>query len=54
MSESRPMFSVVTCCYNQGPFLAACIESVLKQNYPQSRLIGEGIRDKEKAWWQLW
>ena len=36
------------------PQLRDDAERVLKQNYPQSRLIGEGIRDKEKAWWQFW
>lgn len=27
---------------------------VLKQNFPQSRFSSEGIRDREKAWWQFW
>ena len=29
-----PSFSVVTCCYNQGSFLADNIEAVLAQDYP--------------------
>jgi outer membrane protein assembly factor BamD len=28
---------------------------VLKQNYPNSTFIGaEGLKDKKRAWWQLW
>jgi len=30
-------------------------ERVLRQNYPQSPfLTAEGLRAKEKAWWQFW
>ena len=33
--NNQPLrFSVVTCCYNQGAFLGDCIESVLRQDYP--------------------
>ena len=28
---------------------------VLKQNFPNSSYIGgEGLKDKSRAWWQLW
>ena len=29
-------------------------DRVLKQNYPESRFIKEGIRQRETPWWQLW
>jgi outer membrane protein assembly factor BamD len=29
-------------------------DRVLKQNYPESRFVREGIRQRETPWWQLW
>jgi outer membrane protein assembly factor BamD len=29
-------------------------DRVLKQNYPESRFIKEGLRARETPWWQLW
>jgi glycosyltransferase involved in cell wall biosynthesis len=51
MSAPPPMFSVVTCCYNQGPFLATCIESVLKQRYPSFEhiVVDDGSTDDTAA-----
>ena len=33
LNDVKPMFSVVTCCYNQGEYLGYNIESVLAQDY---------------------
>ncbi len=29
-------------------------ERVLKQNYPSTRFIKDGVRLPERAWWQFW
>lgn len=29
-------------------------ERVLKQNFPDSRYLNEGLRDPRRPWWQLW
>ena len=36
------------------PQLRDDAERVLKQNFPDSRYLAEGLRDPEKAWWQFW
>ena len=43
--------SVVTCCYNQGSFLAANIESVLSQKYPvlEHIVVDDGSTDDTQA-----
>jgi len=32
---NQTYFSVLTACYNTGEYVRACVESVLKQNYPR-------------------
>ena len=34
--------------------LRADAERVLKQNYPSTRYIKDGVRVQERAWWQFW
>jgi outer membrane protein assembly factor BamD len=29
-------------------------DRVLRQNFPDSRFLAEGLRDPDKAWWQFW
>jgi outer membrane protein assembly factor BamD len=29
-------------------------DRVLKQNFPSSRFLVEGLRGPDKAWWQFW
>ena len=29
-------------------------DRVLKKNYPNSRLLKDGVRLPERAWWQFW
>jgi len=36
------------------PQLRDDAERVLKQNYPQTRYIKNGVRVPERAWWQFW
>lgn len=45
-----PMFSVVTCCYNQGEFLADNIEAVLAQDYPRFEhiVVDDGSKDNTR------
>jgi len=47
MSETNPIFSVVTCCYNQGPYLKDNIEYVLKQKFPSFEhiIVDDGSTD---------
>ncbi|NML14269.1 outer membrane protein assembly factor BamD [Azohydromonas caseinilytica] len=36
------------------PQLRDDAERVLKQNFPQSRFMSDGVQDKKKPWWQVW
>jgi outer membrane protein assembly factor BamD len=36
------------------PQLRDDADRVLKQNFPDSRYVTEGIRGRERAWWQFW
>jgi len=44
-------FSVVTCCYNQGQYLAANIEAVLAQDYPDFEhiIVDDGSTDNTRS-----
>jgi glycosyltransferase involved in cell wall biosynthesis len=50
-SQSLPVFSVVTCCFNQGQFLKENIESVLAQDYPRFEhiVVDDGSTDNTRA-----
>ena len=46
----NPTVSVILCCYNQGPWVAQAVESVLSQTYPNIELIAidNGSADNSK------
>ncbi len=38
MSESQPLVSVIVPCRNEGRWIAACLQSILDNDYPKDRL----------------
>jgi len=47
---------LMTLCYDrlQLPELRAASERVLKQNYPNSVFLTQGLVARQKPWWQFW
>jgi len=47
---------LMTLCYDklQLPDLRAASERVLKQNFPNSAFLTQGLVAREKRWWQIW
>jgi outer membrane protein assembly factor BamD len=47
---------LLTQCYErlQLPELRAASERVLKQNFPKSAYLSEGLAARDKAWWKFW
>ena len=39
MSESQPMVSVITACYQHGRWLGDAVQSVLRQSYPRREIV---------------
>ena len=46
-----PSFSVVSCCYNQGQYLADNIESVMRQDHPalEHIVVDDGSTDTHRV-----
>ncbi|WP_439860724.1 glycosyltransferase [Pseudomonas sp. MBLB4136] len=47
MSENQPLVTVIIASYNHAPYIEACIQSVLRQTYPNVELlvIDDGSKD---------
>jgi alpha-1,3-rhamnosyltransferase len=47
MSENQPLVTVIIASYNHAPYIEACIQSVLRQTYPNVELlvVDDGSKD---------